>query len=210
MKTIDLVDCVPANLAEEATYDDLWQTVRGIEIWQERQAEVLDFIYRFRLIALIRSRDDAEESVKKLKMLGSHLDRVTHPERCKALNALSRHYGERWIAYQNLVEQRIAVLEAATPETLLNRAHVKEILRLVLDGPRSQKDIEGELGLKPPNAVRILKMMEANELIERQTVGRENRIIPGPVGERLRESLVEPRMGPVRRGASYLVGAVRP
>lgn len=85
---IDLITCVPADL------DELLNAVRAIEHWQERQAEVLDYIYRFRLTRCIATRAPLEE----LRALNEYLSCVAQPRRQAALDALVVPYYARWCA----------------------------------------------------------------------------------------------------------------
>jgi len=212
MATIDLIHCIPENVASEASYDDLWDTVQGVDRWGERQAQVLDYIYQTRLIHLLRSRDDISELEPKLLEFAVNLDRVTHPERSKELNSLAKPYGARWCAYQEIAESRLESLRSPASEMFLKRSHVEEILKLVLTGEaKNQRDVESALGIKPPNVTRILKIMEECELIERHSVGREKHLVVGMHGERFREVLLDKGHGAYTsegsacRGSTYLV-----
>ena len=195
MSKIDLINSSPEVLAETADLNALLETVKGIDRWEDRHGQVLDHIYRQRLIKLIRTG----APVNNLRALNEHLARVAHPRRFKQLDSLDRPYGARWTGYQDILESRIAALESNAPKQLLKRAHVKEILNMLIDGSvRTQSDIKTKLKLQPANLTRILNMMESNELIKRKIVGRENRIVPGPNAGRFLPVRHE------RRGASYL------
>lgn len=188
MATIDLIHCVPERLAEEAALNDLLQTVRSIEQWEERHAEVLDYIYRIRLIRLLTGRSSEEG----LRELADHLDRVAHQRRLEALNSLARPYGERWSVYKDILENRLAALRSSAPEQILKKAHVKLILDLVTRGEvTKQNELQKFLGLKSANLTRILNLMEANDLIQRRTLGREKVIETGPNSERYRDKKTE-------------------
>ena len=177
MKAIDLIHCVPEKLAEEANLDQLLQTAKSLKHWEERHAEVLDYIYRHQLIRLLVRKS----SVDDLSALNEHLARMRHPRLLEAMQDLDRPYGERWAAYQDILESRLAFLRSAASQQVREMAHVKQILELVRSGrPMKQADIKEALGLQPANLTRVLNVMEANELIERRSEGRENTIHPGP------------------------------
>jgi DNA primase len=183
MEAIDLIHCVPEKLAEEANLDQLLQTAKSIERWEERHAEVLDYIYRHQLIRLLVRRS----SVDDLSALNEHLARMRHPRRLEAMQDLERPYGERWAAYQDILESRLAALRSGAPQQVLKMAHVEQILDLLLSGRATKlAEIKEALGLKSANLTRVLNVMEANELIERRTEGREKLICPGPGIERVR------------------------
>ncbi|MGA2400563.1 MAG: winged helix-turn-helix domain-containing protein [Syntrophobacteraceae bacterium] len=186
METIDLIQCIPEKLAEEANLDRLLQTAKSIDRWEERHAEVLDYIYRYQLIRLLVRRSSEDD----LNALNEHLERMLHPRRQEAMQHLGRPYGERWAAYKDILESRLASLHSAAPQEVLKMARVKQILELVLrGGATKQTEIQERLGLKPANLTRVLNVMEANELIDRRKEGRENTIHPGPGTDRLLPAL---------------------
>lgn len=193
---IDLLTCIPGELAENADLDQLLAAVRAIESWQERQAQVLDYIYRFRLIRAIARRAPADQ----LRALNAHLARVAHPRRQAALDTLDAPYFARWNTYRQILEDRLAVLDSDIPQRLLARSRVAEILDLVAAKPEgvTQQTIKSRLSLGAANLTRILAMMEANELIERRKIGRENRLLPGVNAESAlakRRAIAEPAGG---------------
>jgi hypothetical protein len=182
MEILDLIHCVPERLAEEADLDLLLETAKSIEKWTERHAEVLDYIYRQRLIRLLTGRAPADD----LLALSNHLERMTHPRRLDAMRGLEKPYGERWIAYKDTLESRMASLRSDAPFEVLEMAHVREILGLIAGGRRvKQSEILKALGLRSANLTRILNVMESNDLIERKAEGREKLIGPGPELERV-------------------------
>lgn len=185
MEAIDLIHCVPVKLAEEASLDQLLQTAKSIERWEERHAEVLDYIYRQRLIWMLARRASADE----LSGLNEHLERMLNSRRLEAMEHLSRPYGERWAAYKDILESRLASLRSRAPQQVLEMAHVQQILDLICSGRATkQSEIKEALGLRAANLTRVLNVMEANDLIERRTDGREKLIQPGPGIERARPS----------------------
>lgn len=201
MEAIDLIHCVPERLAEEVSLGRLLQTAKSIDKWEERQAEVLDYIYRQRLIWLLVGRSSEGE----LSALYEHLQRMLHPRRLNAMQHLGKSYGDRWSAYRDILESRLASLASDAPQEVLKMAHVEQILDLVLSGrATNQTGLRRARGLKAANLVRVLKIMEANELIERRKVGRENAILPGPTLERIRGKAKAGPSSDVPRRASFL------
>lgn len=180
MSCIDLIHSIPESLAEAASIDDLTETVMNTDTWEERQAQVLDYIYRQRLVRLIRTAKRGESTLKELRAFAEHLDKTTHPSRIKKLHNLTKPYGARWVAYLDILESRVAALESDAPDHLMNRKNVKDILALILENETvSRKHIREKLNLQPANLTRILNMMEASELIESRKVGREKIFSPG-------------------------------
>lgn len=172
---LDLIYSMPQQLADNASLDDLLETVSSIDTWQQRHAEVLDYIYLHRVIQLLRN--DADEAA--LSALNKHLAQVAAPGRKTPLNTLGKHYHARWHAYRDMLESRLSSHNSEGPTLLMQREHVPEILQLVIKGASEQKEIQEQLGLKKANLSRILKMMEAQELIRREKHGRTNFLLPG-------------------------------
>jgi DNA-binding MarR family transcriptional regulator len=200
MTIIDLENDPAEVLAEGSDFKSLLEAVEDVEKWGDRPAEVLDHVYRQRLIRFIRS----EAGEEKLQEMIEHLDRVTRSDRLEALNHLEKAYGERWQAYMDLIDSQLAALSCDAPDMLLKRAHVKEILEMIASGRvDTRKEIQDRLHLRQPNLTRILNMMEANELIETQSVGREKRIRLGPMGRSRAISNAESD-DPMPRGAKLL------
>ncbi|MGC8490124.1 MAG: MarR family transcriptional regulator [Syntrophobacteraceae bacterium] len=182
MENLDLIHCVPERLAEEADLDQILQTVGAIRKWEERHGEVLDYIYRQQLIRLLTRRAPLDD----LRALNDHLERMIHPRRLEAMRNVEKPYGDRWAAYKDILESRLASLRSDAPFEVLEMGHVKEILELIGSGRASkQSEIKQRLGLKSANLTRILNVMEANDLIERRSEGREKLIFPGPGFERV-------------------------
>ena len=206
MAKIDLIYSVPEELAESATLDDIVETVRGISDWQERHAQVLDYVYQYRLIRLLTTN----ASAKKFRTLNEHITRIiNYPRTRQALNDLECPYAERWAAYRNILENRIRVLDSPAPEMIMERKHVSDILKLVEDAHSNgrelkQKDIQAKFDVKsPPNMTRVLKMMEAVGLIERRTRGREKIVVPGLNSDRVKPK--DRQVDKPFRGLLYLI-----
>lgn len=180
---LDLLNDDPQRLAREAPLDDLLAAVRAVEDWTDRHGQVLDHLYRNRIARQFRTGAALDEMAALL----DHLQRVAHPRRAPALDALDRRYAQRWLAYADLLETQLAVQEAGVPPSLLERAHVPVILAGVRDGSlQTQGDVQQHCGLKEANASRVLALLDAAELVLRQRHGREKRLMAGP---RLPEAL---------------------
>ena len=200
----NLLEDMPQELVESADLEELMATVLAIPQWQNRHAQVLDYIYRHRLLRLVRTSGTGCAPLEDVDAFYDHLARVNHPRRREVLNALDRPYADRWRAYLDLLDTHIGALRSRAPERLLQqRSHVADILQLIKIGcATTQKDIQEILGLKEANTSRILKMMEAAELIVRHRVGRENRLVPGPSLQRLEDRTQRPSQVP--RGIYFL------
>ncbi len=204
MAIVDLINCAPEALAETTPLSDLMESIRKIDQWNDRQAEVLDYIYKHRLVRLIRTVKRGEGASVELEELYEHLNRVAHPRRLNQLNALEKPYGARWLAYQDILEHRLAVLMNQPSKWLLRRAHVKEILRLVLKHRSiSRKKIPEHINIRQANLTRVLNMMVANELIECHAIGKEKMLTIGENGEKFR-SEIKSGYSSDERGATYL------
>jgi DNA-binding MarR family transcriptional regulator len=162
---------------------DLAQAVRARTL-DEADARTLDHVYRHRLLRSILRRAPEEE----LLALAVHLRVVVLPSARPALDTLGAPWSRIWDAYAELLESRVAVMRAQDPEAVLGRAHVMGVLARVRAGGDSgvaQQDLLDPPRLKKANLTRVLHLMEANELIERRLVGRENQVFLGEAGRRL-------------------------
>jgi len=178
---LDPEQLIPEMIAHEATLDSLLALLGKEGQWDEHPAQVLDHGYRERLVRALTERVDERE----LRQLRDHLSRAAHlvGER---LTSPERPYDERWRTLRDLIENRLALLRSAAPESVLNRAHVRDILALVMQaGPIGEKAIMADTGLKRPNLTRILKLMEVNGLVIRRSLGREKQLLPGPNADRV-------------------------
>jgi predicted transcriptional regulator len=82
---------------------------------------------------------------------------------------------ERFLALADLVRESISAAQAAVPTELLQRAHVAAILHaLAGQSPAfiDRKAIAAAAGLKDANLSRILSLLAANGLVEREARGR--------------------------------------
>jgi hypothetical protein len=86
----------------------------------------------------------------------------------------------RWRAYADLLDARRAAMAAQDPAQALRLAHSGRILELVeREAGLTQAQIADRLRLKAANLSRILGVLEAHEMIERRSVGREKQVHPG-------------------------------
>lgn len=205
---IDFEYSNPLELAQEATLEDLWTAATGIEQWAERPAEVLDFIYQFRLIGLLRGRAGIEELLE----LAEHLDRYGHPAHValkNAVNGLKKPYASRWLTYKDLLDRRMSAIDNRSDKDLLGRVHVREMLELLArGGEMNHGDLQRALNLRAANTTRIVNMLEANELVECQRQGREKHASITDLGRALLGSGEQTREVPSSHRA-FSFGALR-
>jgi hypothetical protein len=201
---IDLIYCAPEKLAETVAINDLTETVLSMESWNDRQADVLDYVYRQILIRLVCTAKRGEEAAAELRAFAEHLDRATHPARLIKLESLSKPYGARWTAYLDILGSRLASLESDVPDRVMSLKNVREILEYILDrGTAKRKDIRDKFQLRPANLTRILNTMESSDLIVSRTVGREKLYSPG-ANSTILKTRTEEDESAVKRGAAYL------
>ncbi len=72
MAIADLINCTPEALAETTPLSDLMESIRKIDQWDDRHAEVLDYIYKHRLVRLIRTVKRGEGAAVELEELYEH------------------------------------------------------------------------------------------------------------------------------------------
>ncbi len=183
----------PAGLLERPLADFAALLREPGEIGTEH-AERIDYVLRHTVVRLLVRAAGEEE------LMGAHGD-------LRALVPVSREeelerWLPRWRALADVLEARLAVLrnrDMNAPKELL---HGDRVLALVGSEPGlSQREIGRRLDFKPANLSRILGILEAHELIERRSVGREKQVHPGRLAEGLElAGSAEPQ---VKRGVSY-------
>lgn len=193
---------------------ELLAVVRAISAWTDEHATRLDYIYGQRVARTLAGRC----SVEDLSGLLDHLRRAIGLLRRAA--GLDASWLARWEGMASAIDARIDQLTSQDVEAVLERAHVKPLLKLVAEQQRAdpqgvpQALLLEKLGLKKANLTRILNLLEANELIERRGAGRENRVVLGRNVPEDFQRLAAPdaaRAGPragssqiAERGISYL------
>ena len=60
MKHTDLINCSPEKVEEDLSFDELLETIFSIEKWEERHAEVIDYIYSSKTIRLLRKESNPD------------------------------------------------------------------------------------------------------------------------------------------------------
>jgi hypothetical protein len=133
MAVIDLYACssVPSLMIEASRLVNLEDTALNLSQqhkWTDRDAEILDDIYRYRLIQALRCGTLAEN-----RELLQHLNKVAQASFETQLNALKTPYHTRWRSYVALLEDRVAFLERSpAPVMLLKCAAYRDVLQFVI------------------------------------------------------------------------------
>lgn len=167
----DLLAAGPAELLERP----LEEYVAALRKWQELRRdhlEAMDYVFRHTVVRLlVRAAPEAE-----LAAAYGSLRRLVPVAR----EAELAEWLPRWRAFADLLDARRAALAAQDPAAARRLAHSGSILELVEEeAGLTQAEIGDRLHLKPANLSRILGVLEAHELIERRSVGREKRVHPG-------------------------------
>lgn len=149
--------------------DDYRKLLREAPEIRFEHLDAIDYAVRHWLVRLLVSSVRSEE----LEDTYSILRRLVPVAREEDL----ADWKKRWIAFADLLETRVAILANQRPAEARKLAHAGEILDLIEDEPGlSQSVIAKRLHLKPANLSRILGVLEANELVDRLTVGREKHV----------------------------------
>jgi CRP-like cAMP-binding protein len=158
----------PGELLERQL-DDYRTLLREAREVRFEHLDAIDYAVRHWLIRLLVSNASSEE----LEDTYSTLRRLVPVTREEDL----ADWKKRWSAFADLLETRVAIRANQRPEQALKLAHAEDILRVIEDEPGiSQAEIGDRLGLKRANLSRILHVLEANELVDRRTVGREKHL----------------------------------
>lgn len=214
-----------ANDLVMAPLDELLAAVRGLKEpdWRGYPAQAIDHAHRQRLIRLLVGRAEAAD----LRDFFEYLSRAAARARRFRVSdgGGATDWAARWLALADVVDLRVAGRRTQAPARALERAHVRELVRVV--GDYQARDPEGmpqsalgeALGLKKANLTRVLNLLEANELVERRGLGRENRIRLGVAGRAWTEqdrpapsqvppqSSATPAQAVQKRGIDYLSSA---
>jgi DNA-binding transcriptional ArsR family regulator len=190
--TSDLLADGPGELLDRSLEDYATLLRQAGELLPE-YLEAVDYAVRHTVLRLfIRSAE--EEELEKAHDALRRLVPVTR-------EAELASWLPRWRGFADLIESRLAVLANQDPTAVRSLAHSSAILALVGNEPGlKQSEIGKRLGLKPANLSRILNVLEAHELIERQSVGRERRVSLGRVGRPAADVI----KGDVKPGREYL------
>jgi DNA-binding transcriptional ArsR family regulator len=158
----------PGELLERRL-DDYRTLLREAPEVRFEHLDTIDYAVRHWLIRLIVSNASSEE----LEDTYSTLRRLVPVAREEDL----ADWKKRWNAFADLLETRVAIRANQRPAQALKLAHAEDILVLIEDEPGIlQSEIAERLGLKRANLSRILRVLEANELVDRRIVGREKQV----------------------------------
>lgn len=171
-KLVDLAAEGPTELLERSIEDYGRLLLEVSSDLRPEHVDALDYALRHTVVRLlVRAAGEGE-----LSDAYDALRRLVPVEREDELAA----WVPRWRAFADLLDARLAALAARDSDRVPGLLHAREILDLVANEPGlTQAEICERLELKPSNLSRILGVLEAHELIERRTVGREKRVHPG-------------------------------
>ncbi|MBF0427874.1 MAG: hypothetical protein HQL94_03055, partial [Magnetococcales bacterium] len=151
--------------------------------WDEHTASNLDYTYRVRLAHLLRT----DATIEELRELNQHILNVDYHRWEKSLNALDKPYAARWLAFSDILEDRLAVMKSVIPASIKNRCHVQEILEWLQ--PRKavpQKQLMNHLNIEEASLSRTLTLLESWELVVRRRINKEKFV---SIGHRAYEML---------------------
>jgi hypothetical protein len=169
----------PDNTRDSHDLEILLKGLKGVPVWDVPLVNMLDYLYRHRLLMLLSGQVGGAH----LRAYRDHLDLLLD-DLADSQPAVNSTVAGRWAIYRDLAGSQLAANRRPAPDSLLRKTHVRDILERVLDGRvRTQRDIQLQLKLKEANASRILKLMEQSQLIRRRRVGRENEIEAGAAAD---------------------------
>lgn len=100
---LNLIDCVPADLARNASLQELKKTIKSIKNGEERHLSVLEFIYRYRVINLLNHNG----SIPELRAFRDHMEWLLNHIREQLFNSFKKPYFSYFEAYAGLIDSRI-------------------------------------------------------------------------------------------------------
>ena len=156
----------PERLVNELDTESLIEAVLAIDQWSERRLGAVDYVLSH-WTAQMAARQDARSVAELQSVIGQILERRPPPD----------PYAHRWRALDDALEARRLTLATRDPERVMGMRHVLPILEhLRKEGPTRQGDLLGRLrlGVSVSRLSQIVKVMEANGLVEVEQRGRES------------------------------------
>lgn len=89
----------------------LLASIRSIKKWSTRHAEVLDHIYRYRMVRCFTGCPTAEN----LRELWEHLRRVSVIAQTEAANDIDKKWSVRWRGYADIIDTHFAMIRTSQP-----------------------------------------------------------------------------------------------
>lgn len=158
--------------------------------WDEHSARILDQAYRERLARLLRTHAEAED----FRELNRNILRATSQDREKGLGTLDQPYAVRWLAFSDILDDRLLLLGSTIPEALKERPHVRKILEFLDSQQEVAQQELGNLDIGEANLSRILSVLEGWEVVVRHRRQREKFVSLGPRANELLDGF-----GPINR-----------
>jgi len=119
------------NIVEEVSYRDLFETIKSKESFTQREADVLDWIFRCRLRFLIVLRIE-EESSRFMDLLERIIHHRGRQDKLSNINGIN--YIHRWGAYWSILNDSVICIidEASKVNTqkAMDRFRDKSELRM--------------------------------------------------------------------------------
>lgn len=171
MSTLNLNISDPAMLVERATPSELLTAIREIVVWNETALNVTNRLISVWSARAIANPNDREGISELQRLIHYTLNRAT------STGSLPEEFRYRWQQASDMLEARRLNLAHADPEAQLSRTHVKEILRhLVTSGSleKPQSELVQLLGVSSGRVTQLIGPLEANGLISKRKLGRDN------------------------------------
>lgn len=164
---LDTDELLARILEDGPEFPRLIAALRAYDPWEPELDVRLYDLYRTLLVTLIGRRP----AVSEIEQFGAHLG--------TASGVLSRKKGSslapKLTILADLLRDFAYQIEQLAPETALQRAHIKPLLRFLnVEGGRvSRVDVRDTLGLADANLSRVLNLAESSQLITRQRIGND-------------------------------------
>jgi CRP-like cAMP-binding protein len=200
----------PAQLLERPL-TDFAELLRDSAEMGRDHAETIDYVLRHTVVRLLVRAASEEELMAAYENIRALVPVRREDELAAWL--------PRWRTLADVLDARLAVLSNRDLSVARGLLHADRILALIGAEPGlAQAEIGDRLDLKPANLSRILGILEAHELVERRSVGREKRVHLGRLAEGFeaaepsdslaaeapRRQYGSTKVGKVQRGASYM------
>lgn len=165
----DLLTLPIADLVEKEV-DCFAVMMRADQLPQQEVLAALDEVLLKRVMRILHRRNDTGAWAAEI----DDFRRLVPHERRDAVDRGEKAWASRWDALCDLLAVAAEQHAAKQSHPVIRLAHGLQVLKALVRNRRCSQVELGKLsGLRPANLSRIVGLLEANELIRREAVGRE-------------------------------------
>lgn len=154
---------------------ELRDVVRAVDTWTETRARQLDQVLCSRVVEALADSSDPEALLALQRAVLTVVPHAAHA----TLRRLDRDWVARWRAWADLLDARVAQLDARDQDRIHHLKNVPELLGAIRENPGlTQTQLADRMGLSGPNISRLLRILDDHDLIVRRREGTAKRVYP--------------------------------